>query len=145
VGQPGAALDDTVELVAVKKQQPPAVGGSVDVVQMNGKIAEPDAVVIPEDLIVVAGNVNDPGAVLCLAEYGANDVIVTLGPVEPVTHIPYVDDVSDEEKIVATAVAEKVEKESSLAALEAEMDIRDENAAKPHGAQRTDFVHAVLR
>jgi len=117
----------------------------MDVVQVDRQVAETDAVVFPEDLVVIARYVNHPGAVLGLPQDGPDDVVLTVRPVQAVAHFPDVDDVADEKKTFAAAVAEKIQEERCLTALEAEVNVRDEDAADSHRSQRTYAVHAALR
>jgi hypothetical protein len=105
----------------------------MDRLETNLDVAEHHAVVVAKDAVVVAGNVDDARAVFGLAENRANDVVVRLRPEERFAEAPHIDDVADEVKRFRLDRAQEVEQVGSAAAPESQMDVGDEDRAKPKG------------
>ena len=114
---------DGVELVAVQDEQPAAVGGDVDRLLPDLDPAEVHAGELAEHLVMIAGNVDDAGAVLGALHHPPDDRIVTLGPVEALLHPPAVDDVADQIERVGIDMVEEVDQQPVVAAAGAEMDV----------------------
>ena len=107
-------------------------------------VAEHQPVVIAERPVVIAGNVDDPRAVLGLAENRADDVVMRLRPVETARQAPHVDDVADEVDLLALDAAQEVEQEFRAASLETKMDVGDEDATESQrGSRRRHLVHVT--
>ena len=106
-------------------------------------IADHDAGMIAEDTVVIAGDIDDPRAVFCLAEQGADDVVVRLRPDGTTSSCPQVDDVADQvERSHSTGAGNRAGNQP--AAPEAEVDVRDEYAAHPQRcALHRLFVHPM--
>ena len=147
-----ARLDDAVELVAVQDQQATAIGGLVNRLAQDLDVAEHHAVVVAEQVVVIARDVDDARAVLGLAEDRADDVVVGLRPEERLAQAPHVDDVADEVERFGLDRAQEVQQVSGAAAAEAQVDVRDEHGPKPvsrlgwhraHG--RADSLVAMTR
>ena len=62
-GQPLGVFDHPVELIAVDDKHPPVVGGRMNCVVADIDAAEMGAEVISQELVVIAGDVDDAGAV----------------------------------------------------------------------------------
>ena len=121
-----------VELVAVQQEVAPAVGGDVDVFEADLDVAEGNAVVLAHRLVVVAGNQHHALAVAGAAQDLLHHGVLRGGPVDATVHRPEVDDVADQEQVVAFIVAQEVEQALGLAAAGAEMDVGDEDRANVH-------------
>ena len=67
-------------------------------------------------LVMVAGDINDFGALTALAQEFLNDVVVILGPVNGAPESPYIDQVSDKVEFLKFCVSEELEQRSGLAA-----------------------------
>src|SRR3546814_3874829 len=85
--------------------------------------AEVEACELPQHLVVIAGDVDDMGAVLGPLHHTANDGIVPLWPVEASLHPPTINDVADQVERVAVDMVEKVDQEPVVAAAGAEVDV----------------------
>src|SRR3569623_276647 len=105
-----AAFDHAVELVTVQHQQAAAVGGGMDGFALDRDVAEGHAGVIAQQVVVVAGYIDDAGTVLGFGEQGANDVVVFLRPIDAAAHMPEIDDVADQVKRFAFRGVQEVEK-----------------------------------
>ncbi len=130
LGEPGAALDHAVEFVAVQHQHAPAVRARVDVFAMDLQVAEYRAVEIAEHFVVVARDEDHLGAALGLAEDRAQHVVVRLRPEHGLLHAPDVDDVADQEQRVHLDVMQEIEQQLGAAALESQMDVRNEDRSQ---------------
>ncbi|MCY1515463.1 hypothetical protein D9M68_500510 [compost metagenome] len=138
VGQPAAVLDHAVELVAMQHQQAQALGRDVHVLVEDFYVAEGVAGEFARELVVVAGDEDDPGTVARLAQDALDDVIVGAGPVPVLAQLPAVDDVAHQVQGVRIVVVQEVEQEFRLAPGGAQVNI-----GNPEGApvRRVDFVH----
>jgi hypothetical protein len=109
VGEPLGVFDHAVELVAVDDQELAPVGAFEDGVAQDHHLADGEAVVVPRDLVVVAGDVDDPRAVAGHGQELLQDLVVGLGPVPVAGEAPAVDDVADQEELVAVVAVEELE------------------------------------
>ena len=130
LGQPGAALDHAVELVAVQHQHAAAVGAHVNIFAMDFEVAEDGAVEFAKHFIVIAGDEDDLRAALGLAQDRAQHVVVSLGPEHVLFHAPHIDDVAHQEQGLHLDVVQEIEQQVGAAAFEAEMNVRDENRSQ---------------
>ena len=128
-------MDDGVELVAVDDQEVAAVGSYVGVAVGDLDAAEMRALERPQELVVIAGDVDDARALAALAQQLLDHVVVRLRPVPGAAQPPAVDDVADQIDRLGVVVAQEVEQELGLGRLRAEMDVRDE--------QRPEFAGCV--
>ena len=71
-------MDDGVELVAMDDQEGAAVGGLVQIAVGDLDAAEMRALEGAQELVMVAGDVDDAGALAALAQQFLDDVIVRL-------------------------------------------------------------------
>ena len=111
----------------MQHQHAPAVGAVVDVFAVNFQIAEHGAVELAKHLVVIAGDENDLGAALGLAEDRAHHVVVRLRPEHGFLHAPHIDDVAHQEQAIHFDVMQEIEQQIRAAAFEAQMDVRDED------------------
>ena len=123
-------MDDGVELVAVDDEEVAAVGGLVDGAVGNDDAAEMGALERTQELVVVAGDVDDAGALAALAQQLLDDVVVALRPVPGAAQPPAVDDVADEDRWSRRRGAQEIEQEFGLRRLRAEMDVGEEQGAE---------------
>ena len=99
------------------------------------------AVIVPQELVVIAGNVDDLGALARLAQHLLHEVVVRLRPVPAGFQRPAVDDISDEVDGVGIMASEKVQQSIGLRAAGSEVDVGDKQSAKaPFGALFTQGV-----
>ena len=127
----------------MEHQQPAPVSGRVQIALLDREVAEDQADMVAEQLVVVARNKNDLGVVLSLAEERPNDVVVALGPVESVAETPAVDDVTDQIELFAFHAAEKIQQQLGLTTFESQMDIRYEDRPVAEGLHAAHSVHAA--
>ena len=104
IGEPARIVDDGVELVAVDDEQPLAVGGLVDGAVGDDDAAEMHTLELARELVMVAGDVGDAGALARLAQQFLHDVIVALRPVPAPPQPPAIDDIADEVDDVSIVV-----------------------------------------
>ena len=123
LGEPGAALHHAVEFVAVQDQHAAAVGAPMDVFAVNFEVAEHGTVEFAKHFVVIAGDEDDLGAALGLAQNGAQHIVVRLRPEHGLFHAPHIDDVADQEQIVHLDVVQEIEQQIGAAAFEAQMDV----------------------
>ena len=133
IGQPALVVDDGVELVAMDDQQAPAVGCFVDGSVGNDYAAEMHALELAGELVVIAGDIGDVGALARLAQQFLHDVIVALRPVPAAPQPPAIDDIADQIDDVGVMVAQEIDQELGLRRLRAEMDVGNEHAAESAG------------
>ena len=81
MGEPARVLHHEVEDVAVDDEVALAVGAGVNGVFHHVDAAEMRAVIVAQELVVIAGNVDDLGALARLAQHLLHEVVVRLRPV----------------------------------------------------------------
>ena len=98
-----------------------------------------------EHLVVIAGDVGDLGAVAGVSEDEAEDLVVGGVPVPGFAEAPSVDDVADEEELVAGHATEEVGEEVGAASPGAQMGVGDEHGAVVRRVvARNKGVHAIV-
>ena len=141
-GQPFGVPDHAVELVAVQDQQAAAVGGDVDGLVLDDDAPEAAEGEVAENLVVIAGDVDDAGPLAGLAQQFLDDVVVGLVPVPGALEAPAVEDVADQVEEVGIGLLEEIEKKLGIAAAGTQMDIRNPDGAVAPG-QGSDGVQRV--
>ena len=106
-GQPAVIAGDHVELVAVDHQQAPSIGGDVLGLIDQLDIAQHQAGIAAQELVVVAGDVDHLGAALAHGQQAADHVAVALRPVHPAAQAPAIDDIADQIDAVGVIALEK--------------------------------------
>ena len=96
MGEPARVLHHEIEDVAVDDEIALAVGALVDGVFHHVDAAEMRAVIVAQELVVVARHVDDLGALARLAQHLLHEVVVRLRPVPARLQRPAVDDIADE-------------------------------------------------
>ena len=125
-GEPPGVAHDQVELISVDHEVAPAVGAFVNGMFGEFDPTEAGADVIPQELVVVAWDVDQPRPLADLAQELLYDVVVRLRPVPARFEAPAVDDVPDKINKVSIVAPEEVQQERRLASLRSEVDIRKE-------------------
>src|SRR5262249_19155253 len=92
------------------------------------------AEIISQELVVVAGQIDDAGALAPLAQQLLHHIVVRLRPVPARAQLPAVDDVAHQIDGVRVVPAQEIEQALGLAAASTEMDIGDEERAKSTNA-----------
>lgn len=95
--------------------------------------AEMGAGIVAQELVVIAGDVDDAGALAALAQKLLDDVVMLLRPVPAAFQAPAVDDIADQVERLGVVIAQEVEKQRRLTALAAEMDIGNEERPEVPG------------
>ena len=80
---------------------------------------------------MIAGNVNQPRALARPAQQFLHHVVVRLRPIPGRAQRPAVDDIADEVDRFCVVMAEEVEQPVGLTAARSQMDVGDEQRAKP--------------
>ena len=124
-----------VEDVAMNDQIAAAVGAGMHGVLDHLDAAEMGAVVVAQEFVVIAGHVDDAGALARLAQQLLHHVVVSLRPVPVRAQRPAVDDVADEIDGLGFVPAQEIEQPLGLAAPRAEMHVGDEQ--RPEAAIST--------
>ena len=140
MGEPAMRQRNRVELVTVQDQQAAAIGGLVDRLAADGNAAEIHAGELAEDLVVIAGDVNDAGTPLGALQQPPDHVVMRSGPVEFLLQPPAIDHVADQIHGLAVDMVEKVDQHLGVAAARAEMDV-----GNPDGAIPTPLMTLGLR
>ena len=133
MGEPARLGHHEVEMVAVDDEirRPSAPSWMARSHDLDA--AEMGAVIVAQELVVIAGHVDDSRALARLAQQLLDDVVVRLRPIPARSQLPAVDDVADEIDRLGIVVPQEVEQEISLATARAEMHVGDEEGAKrPH-------------
>ena len=94
------------------------------------------AVIVAQELVVVARQIDDARAFARLAQKLLHDVVMVLRPKPAGAQLPAVDDIADQIDGVGVVVAQEIEKMPGLTAARAEMHIGNK--------QRTELDCAVL-
>ncbi|MPN10482.1 hypothetical protein SDC9_157777 [bioreactor metagenome] len=122
-GHPAVMTRHLIELVAVDEQEATAVDRLMDDFVDHLDIAEDDAAILAQRLVVVAGNEHHPLAMPRPAQQLLDHRVLRLRPADAATHRPEVDDVADQVSPFGGMLAEELEKTLRLARPRAEVDV----------------------
>ena len=100
-----------------------AVGGLVDMGQSHLDAAEMGARKVTQELVVIAGHIDDAGSLAGLSEQFLHDVVGGLRPVPASSQPPAVDDVADENDGLRLMAAQEGDQIVCFRRLRAEVDI----------------------
>jgi hypothetical protein len=139
-GDPARVLDDHVEMIAVNHEVAPAVDADVKRRLDDFDAAEMRAVIVAQELVVIARHVDHARALARLAQQLLHYVVVGLRPVPSAAQLPAVDDVADQIDGVGVVQAEKIEQPLSLAPSRSQMNVRQEQRAKSPRNGRHDAM-----
>ena len=118
-------LDHHIEHIAVHDQITAAVRGLMDRGLNHFDAAEMRSIIVAQEFVVVARQIDHPRALARFAQELLNDIVVLLRPKPARAQLPAVNDIADEIDRVGVVVAQKTEELCGLAAARAEMDIGD--------------------
>ena len=124
-------LDDHVEHVAVHDQIAAAVAAFMDCRLHHFDTAEMGAVVVAQEFVVIAGQIDDARALAGFAQKLLHHVVVRLRPVPARPQLPAVDDVADQIDRLGIVIAQEIEQPFGLAAARAEMNIGNKESTEP--------------
>ena len=116
-----------VEDVAVDQQKTPAVGGFVHQLIDHLDIAENDAAVIAQRLVVIAGDEHHALAVARPAQQLLDHGVLRRRPVDAAAHRPEIDNVADQESLLGRVFAQEVDETLGLARPRAEVNVGKED------------------
>ena len=88
------------------------------------------AVIVAQELVVVAGDVDDLGALARLAQHLLHEVVVRLRPVPARFQRPAIDDIADQVDRVGVVAAQEIEQSFGLRAAGPEMHVGDKQRAE---------------
>ena len=128
-GEPAGIGDDDVELIPVDDEKAAAVRRFVDHAVHQFDPAEAQAEIAARELVVVAGQEDDPRALADLAQQLLDHVVMGLGPIPPTSEAPAVDDVADEVDRIGIVVFQEIDQEFRLAAALSQMNVGNEQRA----------------
>jgi hypothetical protein len=83
----------------------------------------------PQRFIMIARNINHPGAMLGFFEYPANHIIMARMPIPRAFQAPAVDDVADQIECIAIGMLEKIHQHVRIAAGRTQMNVRNPDRA----------------
>jgi hypothetical protein len=139
--EPARVLHHEVEDVAVNHEIAPPVDADMDGIFHDVDAAEMRAVIVSEELVVIARHVDDLGALARLAQHFLHEVVMRLRPIPVGLQRPAIDDIADEIDGVGVMAAEKVQQSFGLRTTGSEMDVGDKQSAK--APFRTLVTHNV--
>ena len=120
---PAMVARDLVELVAMNEQEAPAVDRFMHQFVDHLDLAEDNAAVVAQRLVVVAGDEHDSLAVPRPAQQLLDHGILRLSPADAAPHRPEIDDVADQESLFGRVFAQEIEQTLRLARPGAEVDV----------------------
>ncbi len=123
--EPAMRQHHRVELVAMQHHQAPPVGRVVERRAANFHAAEIEAGELAEHLIVISGDVDHARTATGAFHDPPDDIAMFGRPVEFFLQSPPVDDVADQVDRLAIGVVEEIDQQFGIAALGAQMDIRN--------------------
>ena len=130
MGEPARVLHHEIEDIAVNDEIFPAVDADMNGVFHHIDAAEMGAVIVAQEFVVIAGNVDDLGALARLAQHFLHEVVVRLRPVPAGLQRPAVDDIADEVDGIGIVAAQEVQQSVGLRAAGSEVDVGDKQSAK---------------
>ena len=142
MGEPARVLHHEVEDIAVDHEITPPVDAGMNGVFHHVDAAEMGAVIVPQEFVVIAGDIDDLGALARLAQHFLHEVVVRLRPVPVGLQRPAVDDIADEIDGIGIMAAQEVQQSVGLRAAGPEMDVGDKQSAKAPFRQL--FTHSVI-
>ena len=122
-------------MVAMHHQIAFGLGADMDGALHHLDPAEMGAVITAQEFVVIAGNVNDAGALARLAQQLLHHVVVRLRPIPARFQRPAIDDVADQIDGFGFVEAQEIEKLVGLAAARAEMHVGQKQRAEPTRAR----------
>jgi hypothetical protein len=126
---PAMVAGDLVELVAMDQQEAPAIGGDMLDLVDQLDVAEGDAGVLAQRLVMVAGHEHHPAALARPPKHLLDHGVLGRRPVDAALHGPEIDDIPHQVEVVRLVVAQEVEQAVGLASAGTQMHIGDEDGA----------------
>jgi len=99
-GKETATRHNTVELVAVSNQKTSSIRRLMRIFIMNFDITKTLPIKIPQQFIMITGNVNDLRALFGFSQNRAHDIVVFLRPMKTPAHAPKINNIANQVKIV---------------------------------------------
>jgi len=118
-----------VKLIAVNEQETPTIGGFVDEFVDHLDLAENDAAVVAQHLVVIARDEDHAVAMPCPAQQFLDDRVLRLRPVDTAAHRPEVDDVADQKSLLGGVFAQEIEESVRLARPRAKVDVGEKDGS----------------
>ena len=88
------------------------------------------ALEIAQELVMVAGDVEDARALAALAQQLLDDIIVLLRPVPAAAQAPAIDDIPDEIDRIGIVILQEIQKKTGFRTFRTEMDIGKKKSAE---------------
>ena len=118
-----------VEIVTMRHEKTPTVRRRMDSRAHHLDATEGHADILSGKLVVVARDIDHPGALADFAKQLLDDVVVGLRPIPAASEAPAIDDVADEVDGFRIVVFEEVEDELVLATASPKMEVGHEEGA----------------
>ena len=126
MGEPARVLHHEIEDVAVNDEIAFSVDAFMDDVFHHVDATEMRAVIVAQELVVIARHVNDLGALARLAQHLLHEVVVRLRPVPAGLQRPAVNDIANQIDGVGVVAPEEVQQLLGLRAAGSKMHVGDE-------------------
>src|SRR6202008_2251836 len=126
--EPARMPHHEIKMIAVNDEVIATVEATMDRPFDNFDAAERRAGIVTQELVVIAGNVDQATAPLRELDQLPHDRIVRRGPIPARPQTPAIDDVADEEHGFGIMVTKEVDEPLCLASPGPEMDVGDEQA-----------------
>src|SRR5437660_8051886 len=141
--EPGCARDHAVELIAVHDEETLAARGAVYPLAVNLKLSAQHLRHHGETRVVVAGNVNEPGAGSPPGEQRAHHLSVLRRPEEAPRETERIDNVADEHDAFGLDAVQELVQLTHPCTLEAEVNIGEKKRPRPRlaGTPATTIRH----
>src|SRR3982074_3794355 len=114
MSEPARVLHYEIEDIAVNHEIAPSIDTDMDGIFHDVDATEMRAVIVPQELVMVAGDVNDLGAFARLAQHFLREVVERLPAVRCVLRRPAVDESAEEIDGLGIMAAEKVQQSFGL-------------------------------
>src|SRR5262245_28903650 len=128
--QPARMANHHVEQIAVNDEIALAVGRDMDGALQHLNATEMGAVIVAQELVVIARDIDDAHALACLTQQLLHDVVMSLRPVPARPQFPAVHDVADQIDRFGLMIAQEVDQFLRLATAPSEMDVGQEHGSK---------------
>lgn len=125
-------MRQAVELMAVNDEVAFAIRSDVNGAFDQFDAAKVKAVKFFHELVVIAGDENDLGALAAFAKEFLDQDVVIVRPIPFAAQLPAVNEIADDVEVVALRIAEKVEQFVHLEMFHSEMQIRNPYRAVVH-------------
>ena len=122
-------LDHVVKQVAMNDPEPQTIGCLVNIFRLDRYVTKVDAKILPGSLIMVARNVDNLCALACFSKQLLNHIVMFLWPVESFLQLPAINNITDEIKLVAVGMFQKMQERLRPRPWRPQVNVGDPNGA----------------